>query len=226
MTLDFQVLSAAGDSTALRLTPDRLVIAGWTGRDEAAVAHHVAELAALGVKPPSATPLFYAAAASLLMQGPRLQVVGDATSGEAEPVLVITPDGRYIGLGSDHTDRHAEEWSVPHSKQLCGKPLAPTLWRFSDLQPHWDELVLRSWIPDADGGWTLYQEGTVAALQPPDRLVRLAGGLGNNTVMFCGTMPVVGGIRPAPAFRMELSDPVLGRRIEHRYDVVALPIVT
>ena len=31
----------------------RLVIAGWTARDRAAVDHHIAELAALGVPPPS-----------------------------------------------------------------------------------------------------------------------------------------------------------------------------
>ena len=35
----------------------RLVVAGWTGRDEAAVRHHIDELAALGVPAPSKSPL-------------------------------------------------------------------------------------------------------------------------------------------------------------------------
>ena len=33
---------------------DQLVIAGWTGRDVAALNHHIEELKAIGVQPPSA----------------------------------------------------------------------------------------------------------------------------------------------------------------------------
>ena len=32
---------------------DTLVIAGWTGRDVAALEHHIEELKAIGVQPPS-----------------------------------------------------------------------------------------------------------------------------------------------------------------------------
>ena len=39
--------------------PTELVIAGWTGRDEAALRKHIEELAAIGVKPPKTTPIFY-----------------------------------------------------------------------------------------------------------------------------------------------------------------------
>ena len=35
-----------------------LVIAGWTGRDVAALNHHVEELKAIGVQPPSSVPLY------------------------------------------------------------------------------------------------------------------------------------------------------------------------
>lgn len=35
------------------------VIAGWTGRDPAAVEKHIAELEELGVKRPPSTPVFY-----------------------------------------------------------------------------------------------------------------------------------------------------------------------
>src|SRR5579862_2224452 len=45
---------------------DRLVIAGWTGRDRAAVLAHIRELELLGVRPPRTTPIFYRAAATLL----------------------------------------------------------------------------------------------------------------------------------------------------------------
>src|SRR5215831_14342901 len=36
-----------------QLAPNRLVIGGWTGRDSARVAFHIAELKELGVAPPS-----------------------------------------------------------------------------------------------------------------------------------------------------------------------------
>ena len=44
------------------------------------------------------------------------------------------------------------------------------------------------------------------------------------TAMFCGTFGVEGGFRWADTFLMELEDPVLKRRIVHRYDITALPI--
>src|SRR5256885_17231739 len=49
-----------------------LVIAGWTGRDKAAVEHHIAELAAIGVKRPRAIPCFYRLGADLLTMAPRV----------------------------------------------------------------------------------------------------------------------------------------------------------
>ena len=63
-----------------------LVIAGWTGRDAAAVQHHIDELARLGVPAPSCFPLYYRASAHLLTQESAIEVVGPETSGEAEPV--------------------------------------------------------------------------------------------------------------------------------------------
>ena len=43
-----------------------VVIAGWTGRDEAQLKKHIMELAEIGVKPPKTTPIFYRVAASLI----------------------------------------------------------------------------------------------------------------------------------------------------------------
>jgi hypothetical protein len=80
-----------------------LVLAGWTGRDQAGVQHHIDELRALGVAPPSRTPLFYRVDPALLA-GPvgEITVVGEASSGEAEVVLLQMSDGLWVGLGSDH----------------------------------------------------------------------------------------------------------------------------
>lgn len=207
---------------------DNLIVAGWTGRDAAAIAHHIEELFAIGVPKPLSVPLFYRIAANQITQAERLQVLGGDTSGEVEPVLVSLADGLWVGLGSDHTDRKAETLGVALSKQLCGKALCKQLWRFEDVAPHWDALVLRSWGV-FDGERLLYQEGAVAAIRSPaDLLRRYLGGDGalpTATVMFCGTLGAKGGVRPASRFEMELEDPVLGRKLSHGYDIDALPVV-
>ena len=53
-----------------------LVIAGWTGRDEAALKKHIRELEELGVKPPKTTPIFYRVSANLLTTATEIQVSG------------------------------------------------------------------------------------------------------------------------------------------------------
>ena len=96
---------------------DDLVIAGWTGRDVDALHHHIEELKAIGVQPPSKVPLYYRAGAALLTQADRIQVVGDDTSGEAEPVLVGTPDRLWVTVGADHTDRKLEAYVAVSGEQ-------------------------------------------------------------------------------------------------------------
>lgn len=224
--LKFRVAPLSVPPETLSFQVSHLVIAGWVGRDGAELQHHIDELGALGIAPPSSTPLFYAVAPELLTQVDHLRILGSHSSGEVEPLLVLTDTGMLVGVGSDHTDRHAEVWSVPHSKQLCAKPVASELWRFTDVEPHWDKLVLRSWISaKADGEWVLYQEGTVAGLRRPEELAQLAGGLRPGSAMLCGTLAAIGGIRPASRFRMELFDAVLGRSIRHEYRVTCLPVV-
>jgi len=207
---------------------EALVIAGWTGRDVAALNHHIEELKAIGVQPPSSVPLYYRASAALLTQADTIEVLGDDSSGEVEPVLIGTPERLWVTVGADHTDRKVEGYSVAVSKQICQKPVGRTAWRFEDIEPHWDRLILRSFVTEA-GKKVLYQEGPLANIRPPRELVagwrngdrRLPAGV----AMFCGTMAAIGGIRPAPRFDMELEDPVLGRKIVHDYSVQSLPIV-
>src|SRR5437764_10904744 len=98
------------------MTPEALVVAGWTGRDEAAMRHHIEELAAIGVPRPSSVPVFYRVAAANLTQADGIEVLGPDTSGEAEPVLVGLPDGLWLTLGSDHPDRKAETLGIAVSK--------------------------------------------------------------------------------------------------------------
>ena len=212
----------------IAIQPDSLVVAGWTGRDMAAIRHHIDELGAIGVPAPSKVPLFYRLSVTQLSQAGRLQMLGPDTSGEVEPVIVSLADGLWVGVGSDHTDRKAETIGVALSKQLCAKAIGPTLWRHDEVRPHWDRLMLRAWAT-IDGVRVLYQEGAVAGIRTPQELVDMydgTTGLGAGSVMFCGTLAAIGGVRPASRFELELEDPVLGRRLRHAYDVEVLPVVS
>jgi hypothetical protein len=196
----------------------QLVIAGWTGRDEAALRKHIKELEEIGVKPPKTTPIFYRVSANLLTTAGEIQVSGPDTSGEVEFVLLAKPDGLWVAVGSDHTDRKAETIGVSLSKQLCAKVVAKDAWRYDEVKPHWEKLVLRSW---ADG--ELYQEGPVTAMRSPEDLMARYP-LKPGWAMFCGTLAAKGGIRPANVFRMELEDPVRKRKLAHEYRVGVLPV--
>jgi len=196
----------------------QLVIAGWTGRDEAALRKHIKELEEIGVKPPKTTPIFYRVSASLFTHETAIQVSGPDTSGEVEFVLMQGKELR-VAVGSDHTDRKAETIGVSLSKQLCAKPVSRESWRYDEVKPHWEKLVLRSW---ADG--ELYQEGPVTAMRSPEDLLQRYGGLKNGWAMFCGTLAAKGGIRPAGRFAMEIEDPVLKRKLKHEYRIHVLPV--
>lgn len=209
------------------------VIAGWTGRNADAVAHHIAELAEIGVPAPSTVPLYYRVSDLLFTTAPEIQCVDATASGEAEPLLIDDGERLLIGLGSDHTDRQLEAHSVALSKQICAKPVAPVLWDFDEVAGHLDEIRIRSFIRETEGAeWVPYQEGTLASIRPLAELVAgapvAAGGgrLAAGTAMMCGTFAVLsGGVRPAAEFRMEMVDDRLGRRIEHSYRMISLPVV-
>ncbi|GKT17945.1 DUF2848 domain-containing protein [Acidovorax sp. SUPP2522] len=204
-----------------------LVIAGWAGRDRAAVDHHIAELAAIGVKPPSTVPTFYRVASQLLDTGSAVQVPGHDSSGEVECVLLASEaHGVLVGIGSDHTDRTVEAYDVTVSKQMCAKPVGRALWKLSEVQGHWDQLVTRCWRT-RDGVRALYQEGALARLLPPAELMQkwnAADGLSTHTAMFCGTHAVIGELGWGEAFELELHDPVLNRSLHHHYATQALEI--
>jgi len=206
-------------------TIQHLVIAGWTGRNTAALEAHIKELEAIGVKRPKSVPIFYRVACSLLTTVRSIEVMADKSSGEVEFVLFALDDGLWVGLGSDHTDRKAETVGVTLSKQLCAKPVGPVLWRYDEIKSHWDKLVLRAFVQDG-GQRRLYQEGPVTNMRSPEELIRLYTGgssLTPGTAIFCGTFAVHGEISYSGAFDMEMEDPVLGRKLSHGYNIVSLP---
>ncbi len=141
------VFNAQNDAT--------VIMAGWTGRSEASVARHIAELAEAGVAAPSRVPIFYRVGANLLTTSPAIDVVGKDTSGEIELVILEVGGRRYVGVGSDHTDNKMEAHSVALAKQLCPKVMAPELWPLEDVADHWDSLELSAFVTE-NGSRKLY----------------------------------------------------------------------
>jgi Protein of unknown function (DUF2848) len=203
------------------------VIAGWTGRDSVARESHIAELMAIGVARPATTPIYYRVSAARLTTARVIEAVGHNSSGEVEIVLIRDGGQTWVGVGSDHTDRKVETYNVTTSKQMCDKPIAPELWPFDELLDHWDSLILRSWVVE-ESEQSLYQEGTVATLLVPETIIAgfaPNGEMSNGTALFCGTLAVLGDVRPSSRFSFELEDPVRNRRISYAYDIKTLPNV-
>ena len=129
-------------------------------------------------------------------------------------------------MGSDHTDRDVEAYNITVSKQMCDKPVGPRLWLFEALREIWDDLVVesRALIDDDE---VVYQHGTVAKMLSPDDLIaafeaETGTGFGPGDVMMGGTLPAIGGVRPAARFDFSLTDPRTGDRLSHGYDIEVL----
>lgn len=203
-----------------------LLIAGFTGRDPVALEKHIQELEEVGIPRPATIPIFFHVGNNLLTQESAIQVSSTTASGEAEAVIFNIADEMWVGLGSDHTDRKLEATSIVLSKQVCPKPIGSSLWRFKDIETHWNELEIRSWRFDA-GQRNLYQEGTLAGNLHPNELIELnqqrGGNFNSGSAMYCGTLSAMSPICFSEKFEVELYDPVLDRRLNHAYDVIALP---
>jgi hypothetical protein len=137
---------------------------GWASRDVAAVQRHVEELASLGVAAPRRVPIYFPLSVNLASTTDHVQVLGPETSGEVEYALLVGPDNAvYVTVASDHSDRSVERFGIQLSKQLYPDVLAPEVWPYAEVQPHWDALVLRAWAVTGERRM-LYQQAALAEL--------------------------------------------------------------
>ena len=154
----------------VEVTFNSVIVAGWAGRDMAAIEHHIEELAAIGVPRPSSVPLYYRIAENQLTQASNVQALGEESSGEVETFVFAVDGEMYVSIASDHTDRKLETVSVAMSKQVCVKPVGGQAWRLADVAGHWDELIIRAYIVE-NGEQVLYQEGPLSTLRTPQDLI-------------------------------------------------------
>ncbi|GAA3728232.1 DUF2848 domain-containing protein [Plantactinospora mayteni] len=209
------VVGAAGQ---VPLAPRRLVVAGYTGRDEAAVRAHIDELAAAGIAPPPTVPTFYPLDPALVTTAPVVGIGGANTSGEVEPVLVRAAGRWYLGVGSDHTDRELERADIARSKAACPKPVGDQVIPLPGGPEtlDWDDVSASS---EVDG--RRYQAGRLAALRTPGdlwrRTVDALGDPGDDLVLFGGTLPLLDGhFVTGRSWQVRLALPD-GRTLTHTY---------
>jgi len=203
--------------------PERVIIAGYTGRDQRAVRAHIEELAAQGIPAPKEIPAIFRATLDRFTMDSEIEVLGEHTSGEAEVVLLVSGADIWVAIGSDHTDRELEKVNIVAAKQVCPKPVSGELWRYAGVRDRWDRLILRSWVGEA-GREQLYQEGRMSAvLVPEDLLALMRRRLGervDGAAIYTGTIPLIGGMFVhKPYFEAELFDESTGRSLHCRYRV-------
>jgi hypothetical protein len=210
----------------LMFTVKRLVCAGWVGRDPSAVQAHVEELAQHGIPGPGQTPTYMNYSPYLATTETAIDVVSPDSSGEVEYLILKRGGNLYIGVGSDHTDREFEKYSIPASKQMCAKVLAPVAWPYEEMKAHWDQIVLRSWTK-RENEKVLYQEDTLGTILDAETILNglpQDEGLPTDEMMiFCGTVATKLGLIFSDRFDFEMEDPVLGRSIRYGYDIRVLP---
>ncbi len=219
-------LETASVKESLTFIVERLVCAGWVGRDKSAVQAHVEELGRLGIPGPSRTPTYMNYSPYLATTEATIDVVGPGSSGEVEYVILKRDGNLYIGVGSDHTDREMEKHSIPGSKQMCAKVLAPVVWLYEEMRDHWDRIVLRSWTR-REKDTVLYQEDALGTILGPEDILKglpADDGLSEEGMLiFSGTVATKLGLIYSDRFDFEMEDPVLNRSIRFGYDIRILP---
>lgn len=225
-TFRLAVIDKHGHVETVDFRVETLLLGGWSGRNLEEVMKHIEELEKIGVSRPKRVPALYPVSSYLIDTYNEVEVQHPYTNGEVEYVLFVDGDIKYVTVGSDHTDRELERISVAKAKQAYPKIVPPVAWRYEDVADHWDELILRSWIR-SEGREVLYQNASLKALITPENLLKFVKECGielRNLVVFSGTIPAVSGqIMFGDKFRIEMEDPVLGRRISYEYRIRLLP---
>ena len=223
----YLTLETAGGSRPLTFSYSKMVNAGFTGKNQEEVRHHLDELAEKGIEVPDSTPTLYPVVPCALSKESAMEVFGEETSGELEYVLFFKNDKEvYVGLGSDHTDRNLEEFHIPRSKQICPNIVTNVVWPLSEIQDHWDSLVMRCSVVK-DNEEILYQEGELGLLLNPAELIDFVKGKINGpldgTVIYSGTFKMLTDeFVFADRFSGELVDERLNRKLVFSYDVLPL----
>ncbi len=200
---------------------ERVLLGGYTGRQQVDVAAHVAEMKELGVPVPPSFPVFYNAMPCLLTQGRTVEIVGPDTRPEVEFVLFGCEGKLFVTVGNDQFDLAVERRLSPEkSKNLCQKVVAATAWPLDGVRGHWDHLHL-----ELRGRGEILQAAPVSSILEPAVLLESARRdcrFDETTgMLFSGTVPSIGTVDAGMSeFSISLRDRVLEREIRCDFRLV------
>lgn len=223
-TFELSIEEAGGGDQPLSFAPERVYNLGSATLEASAAVAHQKEVADVGVQIAFdiPAPRVYPMSPSSVTTDTVIGGHHDRTSGEAEIVLLVDGDELFVGIGSDHTDRELERISIIWSKQYSPSVLGRRVWRWRDVEGHWDDLVLESAV---DG--VAYQSSKASVfLTPPTILERLAERvvqLPSSYLVFCGTYTSIENtIRFGRHWSATLGNTSDGSQLALSYDVVDL----
>ncbi|MFQ5851392.1 MAG: DUF2848 family protein [Candidatus Binatia bacterium] len=221
-TLRFLLVDKNGRKGPLEFQARRLLLAGFTGRNQESAMKHIEELRSHGVAAPDKIPAYYPVPRDLVTTNEEIEVLGHSTSGEVEVVFLFQGGTIYVGVGSDHTDRELEKISIAKSKVMCPKIISKEIWNYEEIKTGWDRIALRSWIEEG-GQKKLYQEGSLSDFLPSEKFLwqarkQIKDDDVEGMVLFLGTLPTVQrSLLFSSTFEGELVDASLGRSLAFRY---------
>lgn len=206
---------------------DFMINAGYAGCNQAVVKTHIEELAQIGVDVPKRVPTFYPVPALQLTQASTVQVGHGNTSAEIEYVFIRSGGSTYLTVGSDHSDRALETYSVCAAKQICPNVVADELWLYEEVIDHFDKLRMVCEVGEEDGSYRIYQDGYASEILMPEKLLALGREAipenQENVVLYSGTIPTIGEITYGTKWRITMTDEKLNRSISFTYEVAVLP---
>ncbi|MEM2634864.1 MAG: DUF2848 family protein [Nitrososphaerales archaeon] len=205
---------------SLEFEVKKLLLAGYTGRDQESVKKHIEELKKIGIPAPSKVPMIFRVAPYLLTFDEKIEVGNEKTSGEVEYVILIDKDKRiYVTVGSDHTDRWLEKIDILSSKWMCCKVIPREVWVYDEIKNHWDDIFIESYIIEK-GEKKLYQREKLKVLLSVEDLIKTFNIKDDGVVLFSGTIPtLINEIIYSNWFEIIMYDPILNRRITTKYQI-------
>lgn len=229
------LVEEAGGLRPLSLDVVRVYNLGFTIRDPLKMQAHLDEIYRHGLtdlkidRPPIIFPISVWAT----ITDSEATVQYERTSGEVEIVTIDDGTGElYVTVGSDVTDRELEtsnlagQRNIRWSKQVAPNVVAPHVWRWQDVEQHWDEVTIHSTIVDGDRTVEYQRAGVDEFWTPAEMRHSIDGRVtpqAGAKILFSGTVvSLEEELCFGRTFTMSLRDPVLGRAIEHTYRTVVL----
>ena len=208
----------------------KIIIGGLSHRDQAAAQAHLDEARKEGINVTiEETPAFLPKLTERITTSDTMEVIASSkTSGEVEPVLLVGENNTiYIAAGSDHSDRGLEQHDIIACKQMCPCVISKKVWRYQDVKDHWDDIIMRGWVVEADGSRQLYQEGKVGEFMTVEDFLKIVKDYFEidltGVVIFMGTIATVGGnLIYTPGFESELVDEHTGKKLSCAYSIVPM----